>query len=114
LDRVASTPGCSTRAIDRAPGVGIEPTPPGSEPGVTTSSNYPGIIERKERESNPQDLAVFRFRDGCHRPLACPSGTSCPGWIRTSTLPVNSRLRYPLRHGTIGRVGAVGFEPTLS
>ena len=25
-------------------GVGIEPTPPGSEPGVTTSSNYPAMF----------------------------------------------------------------------
>ena len=28
--------------FDQVPGVGIEPTPPGSEPGITTSSDCPG------------------------------------------------------------------------
>ena len=29
--------------------------------------------QRKERESNPQGSSLSRFRDGRHRPLACPS-----------------------------------------
>ena len=39
-----------------AAGVGIEPTPPGSEPGIATSSDYPAmcsLTKNAMRESNP-------------------------------------------------------------
>ena len=103
-DRVASTPGCSTRTITSgpgrssthsiplkrgwsadclpgqlptsAPGAGVEPTLAGSKPAVLPLDD-PGIEDhlrkRKERELDPQGLALGRFRDGCHRQLACPS-----------------------------------------
>ena len=122
----------------RAAGVGIEPTPPGSKPGITTSSDYPAIfksalresnpprqvgsleplplgqehlvcrsaksalfvVQRKERESNPQGSSLDRFRSGCHHHLACPSVLmfkSCGGRNRTCVRAVNSRLPVPAR-----------------
>jgi hypothetical protein len=58
-----------------------------------------------------------RFRDGCHRQLACPSGAfriqSCGGWSRTSNRLLNRELPY--RWATPqSQVRTVGFEPTLS
>ena len=72
-----------------------------------------GHAQRKERESNPQGSSLDRFRDGCHRPLACPSVTSCGGRNRTCVGALNSRLPVPTRPHR-NRVGAVGFEPTIS
>ena len=91
-----------------------------------------GHVERKERESNPQGSSLDCFRDSCHRPLACPSefissialrsvafGATVLGCkLRRQELNLRgTRLtdarnyqQLPLRN----RVGAVGFEPTIS
>jgi hypothetical protein len=144
--------------------------PPGSGPGVTTSSDCPGIVhfrhatrhhgsgrrsrtfmssfkdcrptisrsprvpcgnrtrlagledqclrrsakgtKRKERESNPQGSSLGRFRDGCRRPSACPSVSSCGGRNRTCNRLLNREPPY--HSATPQRVRTVGFEPTLS
>jgi hypothetical protein len=73
-----------------------------------------GHVQRKERESNPQGSSLDCFRDSCHRQLACPSVRE----LRRQELNLRgSRLtdarnyqQLPLRN----RVGAVGFEPTIS
>jgi hypothetical protein len=45
----------ATRRTNRTdPGVGIEPTPPGSEPGVTTSSDDPGVRLRRVLGADPR------------------------------------------------------------
>src|SRR5262249_46032547 len=70
--------------------------PPGSEPGVATSSNHPAIFaapKRKERESNPQGSSLDGFRDRCHRPLACPS-VKLPRY----ELNVHPRLNRPVSY----------------
>ena len=89
---MASTPGCSTRTVR---GEGIEPSraasktaglplanprecPVGIEPTLLVwktraSPIGQGHKRRKGRESNPQGSSLGRFRDGCHRQLACPS-----------------------------------------
>jgi hypothetical protein len=43
-------------------------------------------------------LVLDRFRDGCHRQLACPSVSiaSCGGWSRTSNCLLNRELPYRL------------------
>jgi hypothetical protein len=86
-----------TATLAQVRGEGVEPSSPGSKPGslpVSRSpiesalweSNPPGWFgrpvpsplgqghkKRKERELNPQGSSLGRFRDGCHRQLACPS-----------------------------------------
>ena len=42
--RLCSTTLTLTHGSLKAAGVGIEPTPPGSKPGITTSSNYPASL----------------------------------------------------------------------
>ena len=71
-----------------------------------------GRFKRKERELNPQGSSLGRFRDGCHRPLACPSVVAAAAGIEPAIVSLTgSRL-------TIGphrkKVRTVGFEPTLS
>jgi len=55
---------------------------------------------RKEGESNPQGSSLGRFRDGCHRRLACPSSTrpssrSTGGRNRTCGLLLNREAHGP-------------------
>src|SRR6266487_32925 len=53
--------------------------------GFLTSDFRPltSSLKRKERESNSQGSSLGRFRDGCRRPSACPSVTSCGSSNRT-------------------------------
>ena len=68
--------------------------------------------KRKERESNPQGSSLGRFRDGCHRQLACPSVVSCGGRNRTCNRLLN---REPPYHwATPQKSGRLGCKPTLS
>ncbi len=67
-----------------------------------------GRFKRKERELNPQGSSLGRFRDGCHRPLACPSVVAAAAGIEPAIVSLTgSRL-------TIGphrkKVRTVGFE----
>src|SRR5580700_93135 len=55
-----------------------------------------GHEKRKERELNPQGSSLGRFRDGCHRQLACPSVSSCGGRNRTCNRLLNREPPYHL------------------
>jgi hypothetical protein len=49
--------------------------------------------KRKERESNPQGSTLGRFRDGCHRQLACPSVRAAAAGIEPAIVSLTgSRL----------------------
>ena len=49
--------------------------------------------QRKERESNPQGSSLGRFRDGCHRQLACPSVQAAAAGIEPAIVSLTgSRL----------------------
>jgi hypothetical protein len=71
--------------------VGVEPTCPGWKPGASAARPGARFVssQRKRRESNPQGSSLGRFRDGCHRPLACPSSRpdSSRGGTRTPSHP---------------------------
>ena len=71
-----------------------------------------GHKKRKERESNPQGSSLGRFRDGCRRPSACPSVSSCGGRNRTCNRLLNKEPPY--HSATPQKVERVGFEPTVS
>src|SRR5262245_12573448 len=72
--------------------------------------------QRKERESNPQGLAAFRFRDGCHRPLACPSDckNAAPAGGFEPPLVALTGRRLTVGPRRSPSVRTVGFEPTVS
>ena len=54
--------------------VGVEPTFPAWKAGAFAARpRAHELSRRKERESNPQGSSLDRFRNGCHRQLACPS-----------------------------------------
>ena len=55
---------------------GFEPRSPGWKPGVVPLDQSRVDTQRKERESNPQGSSLARFRVGCRRQSACPSGDS--------------------------------------
>ena len=68
-------------------------------------------------EPTRQQLLLDRFRGGCHRQLACPSVWSSRKAAAAGIEPASGRLTaaYPYQHGSRrNRVGAVGFEPTIS
>ncbi len=52
-----------------------------------------GRFKRKERELDPQGSSLGRFRDGCHRPLACPSVVAAAAGIEPAIVSLTgSRL----------------------
>ncbi len=95
-----------------APGAGVEPTLAGSKPAVLPLDD-PGIADhlqmRKERESNPQGSSLGRFRDGCHRQLACPSVQAAAAGIEPAIVSLTgSRLTIgPHRKQIVGHVSNV-------
>jgi hypothetical protein len=61
---------------------------------------------------NPQGSSLGRFRDGCHRRLACPSVPAAAAGIEPAIVSLTgSRLTIGPHRKT---VRTVGFEPTLS
>lgn len=68
--------------------------------------------QRKERESNPQGSALGRFRDGCHRPLACPSVRTAAAGIEPAIVSLTgSRLTLgPRRKSQDGGIRTHAFR----
>ena len=71
--------------------VGIEPTYLVWK--TSTFATRPRAQKRKERELNPQGSSLGRFRDGCHRQLACPSVQAAAAGIEPAIISLTgSRL----------------------
>lgn len=97
----------STFAIPIA-GAGIEPAPPGSEPSVTASSNYPADVLREE---SPESRVRFaQILNPCPWPLASDSnlrGQESNLRTRRSKRRISTSRNYPA-----SKEGRVGLEPT--
>jgi hypothetical protein len=87
------------------PGAGVEPASAASETDVLPVRRPRN--KRKERELNPQGLSLGRFRDGCHRQLACPSVQAAAAGIEPAIVSLTgSRLTIgPHRKKSIGTRG---------
>jgi hypothetical protein len=92
--------------------VGIEPTTSRSRTVRAAAALHPAWW--KERESNPQGSSLIRFRDGCHRPLACPSEVAVVG--RVGIEPTSYGLRDRCNASICYRPVAppLGIEPRPS
>ena len=81
---------------------------------TSTFATRPRAQKRKERELNPQGSSLGRFRDGCHRQLACPSVQAAAAGIEPAIVSLTgSRLTIGNPH-TARKSGRWDFEPTLS
>src|SRR5205807_2236741 len=80
---------------------------PLDDPGITEH-----LHKRRERELNPQGSALGRFRDGCHRQLACPSVQAAAAGIEPAIVSLTgSRLTIGPHRKKLGRLEC---KPTLS
>ncbi len=99
-------------------GVGIEPTPPGSEPSVTASSNYPARRSRAKGQESRAGQEVHIIISGSRlstldsRLSTLRSRLNCGGRNRTCGLVVQSHEFLPTETTPQCEEGRVGLEPT--
>ena len=84
---------------DRKCPAGVEPASPAWKAGASAARPRARHSRRKERESNPQGSSLDRFRDGCHRQLACPSVSlrAAAAGIEPASRRLTGRLPVPAR-----------------
>jgi hypothetical protein len=91
--KAGSLPLADPRSLKKCP-AGVGPAYPAWKAGAFAARpRARDFSERKERELNPQGSSLDRFRNGCHRQLACPS-VKLPRY----ELNVHHRLNRPVSY----------------